>query len=127
MPEISDIDTQRLEILLEILKDLRQSFVQEKYDEALAAFERLGEIRTVRSGIRVEAISLASRALVAKGSRAEAREMLKQVWNSALKHHRLYRHVAHACLDLGEYRRAATLCEKAADLVEEAAASKKSN
>lgn len=100
------------------LQQMRECFTAGDYAGVLAAFEDLGDPKAIRSGIRIEAIGLASRAHAALGSRRDAREMLKTVWGRTLKTHRQYRYLAMACLDLGEYRRAAELATKAADLIE---------
>jgi hypothetical protein len=105
---------------MRILDAIRAAFAVGQYQTVLSAFDQLGDFRAVRSGIRVEAIALAARAHTAMGDTTAARQLLKQVWNAELKHHRHYRHVAHACLDLGEYRRAVALSEKAAELAEAA-------
>jgi Flp pilus assembly protein TadD len=82
----------------------------------------LGELNTIRSGVRIEAIALAGRAHIATGDRKAAHQLLRQAWKGSLKHHRLCRHLAIACLELGDYRRAAALTAKAAELSEIASA-----
>ncbi len=104
----------------ELLESMRAAFPQGCYDDLITAFEALGETKAIRSGIRVEAIALAARTRLAQGDKQAARQLLKQVWNAPLKNHRLCRHVAIACLEIGEYRHAAALAERAASLAEQA-------
>jgi hypothetical protein len=104
----------------ELLESMRAAFPQGRYDDLITAFEALGETKAIRSGIRVEAIALAARTRLAQGDKQAARQLLKQVWNAPLKNHRLCRHVAIACLEIGEYRHAAALTERAASLAEQA-------
>lgn len=103
-----------------LLETMRSAFPNGQYDEVLGAFEALGEPRSIRSGIRVEAIAIAARVKIAQGDKAAARQLLKQVWNAPLKNHRLCRHVAIASLEMGEYRHALSLVERAASLAEQA-------
>jgi tetratricopeptide (TPR) repeat protein len=108
----SDLDS----IRLNHLNTMKTAFVAGQYQETLEALKALGELKAIRSGIRVEAVCIAARAHMALGKKKEARQLLQQVWEASLKNHRLYRHVAIACLELGEYRRAVSLVEKAAEL-----------
>ena len=110
------LDAQRAELL----ETMRRAFLQGGHDEVMGAFEALGETKAIRSGIRVEAIALAARVKMAQGDKQAARQLLKQVWNAPLKHHRLCRQVAITCLEMGEYRHAAALAERAAALAEQA-------
>ncbi len=110
--DAKELDAQRAQLL----ETMRTAFPQGRHDEVLGAFEALGETKAIRSGIRVEAIALAARVRLAQGEKQAARQLLKQVWNAPLKNHRLCRHVAIACLELGEYRHAAALAERAAVL-----------
>lgn len=106
------------EALQATLQHMRESFTVGDYGGVLAEFADLGDPRTVRGGIRIEAVALAARAHLALGSRRDARELLKTVWGRTLKTHRQYRYLALACLELGDYRRAADLATKAAEIVE---------
>lgn len=101
---------------LETLNAMKAAFAAGQYQAALEAFEGLGELKVIRSGIRIEAVCIAARARTALGDKKEARRLLQSVWGTPLKSHRLYRHVAIACLELGEYRRAVSLVGKAAEL-----------
>ena len=114
--DAKELDAQRAELL----ETMRKAFPQGGYDQVLGAFEALGETKAIRSGIRVEAIALAARVKLAQGDKQAARQLLKQVWNAPLKNHRLCRHVAIASLEMGEYRHAAALTERAAALAEQA-------
>ena len=114
--DAKELDAQRAELL----ETMRKAFPQGGYGEVMAAFEALGETKAIRSGIRVEAIALAARVRLAQGDKQAARQLLKQVWNAPLKNHRLCRHVAIACLEMGEYRHAAALTERAAAMAEQA-------
>ena len=113
--DAKELDAQRAQLL----ETMRTAFPQGRHDEVLGAFEALGETKAIRSGIRVEAIALAARVRLAQDEKQAARQLLKQVWNAPLKNHRLCRHVAIACLELGEYRHAAALAERAAVLAEQ--------
>ena len=107
------------------LNEMRAAFAAGQCQSVLEVFEALGDLGSIRSGIRIEAIALAARAHLAIGNKKGARQVLRHAWNASLKNHRLYRHVAIACLELGEYRRAIALVEKAAELAEAAASARK--
>ncbi len=114
--DTKELDEQRTVVL----ERMREAFTYGRFAEVSDLLEELGDTKTIRSGIRVEAIVLAARAKTASGDKSGARLLLKHVWNGSLKNHRLCRHVAIACLELGEYRRAADLSERAALLAEQA-------
>lgn len=103
---------------MEHLATMKVAFAGGRYQEALDAFEQLAPLDGVRSGIRVEAIALAARAHLALGKKRAARDLLKLVWGASLKNDRLFRYVAIASLELGEYRHALSLVEKAIELSE---------
>jgi hypothetical protein len=103
-----------------LLGSIREKFQKGDYSGALQNFRDLGDLKTIRSGIRIEAIALAARSNLALGSKRDAMKLLKSVGERPLKHHRLYRHLALACLELGDYRRAAEFAISAAELVEDA-------
>jgi tetratricopeptide (TPR) repeat protein len=113
-----DVDKQLDQQRLDQLTAMKSAFATGRYPAVLEALEQLGPLDAIRSGIRIEAIALAARTQIAVGEKRAARDLLKQVWNASLKNHRLYRHVAMACLELGEYRRALSLIEKAVELKE---------
>lgn len=101
---------------LEFLTAMRDAFRRGDYDEVSAYLKATGDdLRRVRSGIRVEILSMAARAHCAKGWKTSARNMLASIPDRSLKNHRLSRHVAMAYMELGEYRRAAELCHRAAE------------
>jgi tetratricopeptide (TPR) repeat protein len=104
----------------ELLATMRAAFPLGNYVEVITAFEALGETKSIRSGIRVEAIALAARVKLAQGDKQAAKQLIKQVWNAPLKSHRLYRHVAIACLEMGEYNVALNLVNRAVQLAEQA-------
>ncbi len=107
-----DLDDERMALLA----SMRAAFPNGDYETVLASFAALGDMRSVRSGIRVEAICLAARVTSAKGDKQGARHLLKQVWSAPLKNHRLCRFAAIACLELGEYQHALSLTERALSL-----------
>lgn len=106
---------------LDQLAAMRVAFASGRHQEVAAIFEQLAPLNAVRSGIRVEAITLAARTQIALGEKKSARELLKQVWEAPQKSHRLYRYVAIACLEFGDYRRALSLVGKAIELSDAAA------
>jgi tetratricopeptide (TPR) repeat protein len=99
-----------------LLASMRTAFHNGDYEAVLASFESLGDMRSLRSGIRVEAICLAARVKSTQGGKQGARLLLKQVWSAPLKNHRLCRIAAIACLELGEYQYALALTERALSL-----------
>lgn len=101
---------------LDHLAAMRVAFAGGRHEEVGALLQQLAPLNTVRSGIRVEAIALAARSQMALGEKKTARELLKHIWEAPQKSHRLYRYVAIACLEFGEYRRARSLIEKAIEL-----------
>jgi len=68
--------------------------------------------------MRVEATCLAARALVARKERPAARALLKPLLNEDYTKPIHYDFLAHAFLDLRNYREAARLCERAGELQE---------
>ena len=101
---------------IEILADIRRRYASGDYDAVASAFASLENINSIRSNIRIEAIALAARALIATGDTTQARAMIKPVWKQPMKNHRHYRYLAQVCLELGEYDRAAALANAAGDL-----------
>jgi predicted Zn-dependent protease len=101
---------------VEILADIRRLYATGDYDGVAGAFGRLEDLNSIRSNIRIEAIALAARALVATGDPTGARAVIKPVWKQPMKNHRHYRYLAQVCLELGEYDRAASLANAAAGL-----------
>ena len=112
MAEANDTES----ILSQALIDMRESYSRGDYDQVLALFEGLGDTSKIRSGIRVEAASLAARAHVAVDRKRQAVVILKREWEREINSPRLCAHLAIACLEAGEYDRAAGLSEKAATL-----------
>ena len=101
---------------IEILVDIRRRYASGNYDAVASAFASLENINSIRSNIRIEAIALAARALIATGDTTEARAIIKPVWKQPMKNHRHYRYLAQVCLELGEYDRAASLANAAGAL-----------
>ena len=101
---------------IEILADIRRQYASGNYDAVASAFASLENINSIRSNIRIEAIALAARALIATGDTTEARAVIKPVWKQPMKNHRHYRYLAQVCLELGEYDRAASLANAAGAL-----------
>ena len=97
------------------LQEMRGRFREHNYQGVLAAFESLGDLDAVRSGIRIEALALAARAHIGLSANKRARRLLEPVRDAPLKTDRQYGYLAAACLELGEYRWAATLLSRAAD------------
>lgn len=103
------------------LIQLREFFRSAQYEEVVSSFEEMGDTKSIRSGIRVEALSLAARAQIALGNKKLARELLKREWGRDMKSPRLYGYLAMAALELGEYDKAAALAANAASLKDEQA------
>lgn len=108
------LDRQRLEQLAA----LKAAFAAGLHQEVLNTIEQLEPLDKLRSGIRVEAIALAARSQIALGERRLAHALLRQLWKATLKNHRHCRYAAIATLELGNYRRALSLTEKAAEFLE---------
>jgi len=101
---------------IKILADIRRQYASGNYDAVASAYASLENINSIRSNIRIEAIALAARALIATGDTTEARAIIKPVWKQPMKNHRHYRYLAQVCLELGEYDRAASLANAAGAL-----------
>lgn len=113
-----DVDKQLDQSHLDHLAAMRAAFTSGRHEDVLKEFEQLAPLNTLRSGIRIEAIALAARTHLASGDRKTARELLKQIWEAPQKSPRLYRYVAIACLEFGDYRRALSVMEKAIALAD---------
>jgi thioredoxin-like negative regulator of GroEL len=112
--DVKILDTEQSEIL----GSMRKAFAEGAYLQVQALLSSLGDIKTVRSGIRIDAVALAARAKLAEGDRKGARQLLQQVWAAKLKNHRQCRQLAIACLELGDYDRARELVEAAISLAQ---------
>lgn len=102
-----------------ILIDMREAFLRQDWKATLAAYEQFDDIKSVRTGIRIEAMCLAARALAASGDRRAAKDILFPLAKRDFPAHRFYGHVARALLDLPDYERAAQVCTKALNVVAE--------
>ena len=100
--------------MLDILRLMREDFRVGQYDDVMGKLEQFEDIDRVRSGIRVEVVCLAARALIAKRETRRGRQLLKKVVKRDYSSSRLYGYVAMAMLELGDYSVAAELCRKAA-------------
>jgi hypothetical protein len=104
------------EIQLTTLMEMRRTFGLGEFDATLGAFNSLGNISVVRTGIRVEAMCIAARSFAAKGDRKAARNLLRPLVNREYPSPRFYGYVAAVFLDLRDYQGVAQICEKAAAL-----------
>jgi hypothetical protein len=95
---------------------MRDSFLRRDFDEALAAFQQLTEMGRIPRNMRIEATCLAARALTARKDRPAARALLKPLLTEEYSKPIHYDFLAHAFLDLRNYREAARLCERASEL-----------
>ena len=103
---------------LALLQAMRGAFQTGDHDRVLDIFETLSAVPGLRSGIRVEAITLAARTKRLMGQNEAARRLIDDLLERDLKNHRLYRYVAIACVELGEYRQASIMAGRAAALLD---------
>jgi predicted Zn-dependent protease len=97
---------------------MRESFLRRDFEETLAAFQQLAEVGRMPRNTRIEATCLAARALIASKDRSGARALLKPLLAEDYTKPIHYDFLAHAFLDLRNYREAARLCERAGELQE---------
>jgi hypothetical protein len=103
---------QRHELASKSVTDMRTSFQTGNWNETLLTYGKFKNIRAGK-GLRVEAASLAVRALAAKGDRRAAREILKAISDTDYLKANHYAFLAQACLALKHYKAAAQACEHA--------------
>jgi hypothetical protein len=101
-----------------LLTTMREAFSRRDFDGALAAFEQLAATNKLPRNMRIEATCLATRALVARKDRLAARALLKSLRSDDYSKPIHYDFLAHAYLDLRNYKEAARVCERAAALIE---------
>jgi hypothetical protein len=97
---------------------MRRAFDNRDWDEALAIYEQMRDLFKGQRNIRVEATCLAARALVARNDRPAARAVLKPIAMGDYTKAVHYDFLAHAFLDLKNYRETVRVCERAAALLE---------
>jgi hypothetical protein len=102
-----------------LLKTMREAFLRQDWAGTLTTYEQFNDIKAVRTGIRIEAMCLAARALAASGDRRAAKDILFPLAKRDFPAHRFYGHVARALLDLPDYERAAQICARAASALSE--------
>jgi hypothetical protein len=120
-PAGASTDQQREEALrLALLEGMRAAFQRGDLTRVLENFEPLAGVKGLRSGIRVEAVSLAARTKVKLGEKQAAEALINGLQDRDYKNHRLCRYAAIACLELGDYRKATALTDKAATFVDQA-------
>jgi hypothetical protein len=90
----------------------RGGFGRGDWDEANSTFETMKGIKLNRA-TKLEATCLAVRALAAGKQRSAARHLLKSVENGEYKKPVHFEFLAHAYLDLKQYKEAAVACERA--------------
>jgi hypothetical protein len=100
------------------LADMRRAFENRDWGETLAIYEQQRDAFKKERNLRVEATCLAARALVARSDRPGARAVLKPIAMSNYTKAVHYHFLAHAFLDLKNYREVVRLCERAAELVD---------
>jgi predicted Zn-dependent protease len=101
-----------------LLTAMREAFTKRDFEGTLAAFRHLIEMIRVPRNMRLEATCLAARALIARKDRSGARALLKPLLAENDTNPIHYDFLAHAFLDLRNYREAARLCDRAAALVD---------
>ncbi len=101
-----------------LLTVMREAYSRRHFEETLAAFEQLAAIGRIPRNMRIEATCLAARALIASKNRPAARALLKPLLGEDYTKPIHYDFLAHAFLDLRNYREAARLCERADALIE---------
>lgn len=100
-----------------LLLAMREAFLDRDFERTLAVFQQLtGMGRKPVRNIRVEATSLAARALTARQERSAARSLLRALLASDYTKTIHYDFLAHAFLDLRMYSDAARMCSRAAEL-----------
>jgi hypothetical protein len=101
-----------------LVQDQRDAFERRDWHATLEVYEQMRGMFKGRRDLRVEATCLAARALVALNDRPAARALLKPIAASDYGKATYYDFLAHAFLELRNYREVARLCERAADLTE---------
>ena len=101
-----------------LLAEMRQAFDGGKWDTVLDLYSQTSTHFKGQRGARVEATCLASRSLVRKNDRPAARSLLRPIAGGEFAKAIHYDFLAHAFLDLKNYKDAARVCERADALVE---------
>jgi hypothetical protein len=107
-----------------LIVDMREAFERREWTEALTSYEQLRPLLKGRRSVRIEATCLAARALTAQKDRSRARALLKPLAEGEYTRAIHCDALAHAFLDLRNYREAARMCE-AAETLHEAEKTKK--
>lgn len=102
----------------ELLSAMREAFARNDFQQTLAAFQRLSDMGRMRRSLRVETTCLAARAHIARQERPAARALLRPLLDVTYTKVVHYDFLAHAFLDLRNYREAARMCHRAGELHE---------
>jgi len=97
---------------------MREAFLRRDFDGTLSVFEQLTATGKVPRNTRIEATCLAARALTRRKERPAARALLKPLLAEEYSKPVHYDFLAHALLDLRNYKEVARVCERAAALIE---------
>lgn len=106
------------EIDQNLLAQIREAFAQGDWRKTLNIYEKMAEIVKRRQSVRVEATSLAARALVAQKERSAARALLKRIGDEEFPKKVHYDFLARAFMDLRNYNEVIRCCERAVKLGE---------
>lgn len=104
-----------LEASKTLLVEIRESFVRGDWETTAAIYESITQIKTDKA-TRLEALCLATRALVGAKYKPAARRLLKTVDTGNYKKSAHYEFLARAHLDLKQYLPAAEACKRAEEL-----------
>ena len=102
-----------------LLIAIREAFVRRDFEGALAAYQQLSATGKMPRNVRIEATCLAARAMSARKERQAARALLKPLLGEDYSKPMHYDFLAHALLDLRNYREVARVCARAAALIDE--------
>ncbi len=101
-----------------LLGVMREAFAQRDFGDTVELFQRLTDLGKMPRNIRIEATCLAARALIASKNRSAARALLKPLLEHEYPKAAHYDHLAHAFLDLKNYKETQRLCLLAANIQE---------
>ena len=101
-----------------LIVEMREAFERRDWSEAVAGYEQLRPLLKGRRSVRIEATCLAARALTAQKDRSRARALIKPLADGEYTKAIHCDALAHAFLDLRNYREAARMCEAAESLHE---------
>ena len=112
------IDDAQKQMSRDLLIEMRDAFARRDWEATLNVYWRLRDMFAGQRNLRVEATCLAARAMVGQGDRPGARALLKPVGTSEYTKAVHYDFLAHAFLDLKNYKEVARVCERADALIE---------